>query len=132
MVSFNTTRFIPSALALLSVGCFVAPSQALEISEVVVTGYDFAQGRAESYCKNLSMTQQEAVDYFDKARPIDSSKAHHEVDYFSCWFEGTLRVDQTSCTWQLDIGGLATVDCGDVGHELYCSECTESLLNKVP
>ncbi len=87
---------------------------------------------ASKLCGMFDLTTPEALEYFRHSIKISKNNAHHLYDYYSCWVKGEFKNNDQVCQWHIDIGGLADVYCGAQEYNLYCNNCENFLLDKIP
>lgn len=82
---------------------------------------------AKRLCSEFSLTESQVGSFFSQAKPISREKAHHEIDYLSCWVNGDLVYKNKTCQWHIDAGGLANIYCGNNTYKFYCEACEDIL-----
>ena len=101
-------------------------------TDITIKGTGYEGEKAGKLCGMFKLNQDQVKTYFKKAKQIDSDEAHHDHDYYSCWVHGGLKYQGANCTWSIDIGGLANVQCNGKEYVTYCKSCESFMLDQIP
>ena len=92
------------------------------------TGYTAAETK---YCGEFKVTQAQALAFFNSAKIVNASDAHHTVDVSPCFARGDLTLAfEGPAKWTINQGGSATLTKKNGKDlQLFCAGC---ILGNVP
>ncbi len=102
-----------------------------DITDIKIKGTGYEGKKAGKLCGMFKLNQEQVKTYFKQAKEIDSNEAHHEHDYYSCWVHGSFKYKGGFCTWSIDVGGLANIQCNEKEYVTYCKNCESFMLNQI-
>ena len=110
-------------------------NQAAEFSNAKVTNN--GSDKPNSLCQNFQLTNQEALTFFTKAKPIEIIELHNQYDYLPCYVKGTIALNKEDstkkiiCDFNIRAGGTAELTCGNEETTFYgCKKCKNLLKDK--
>lgn len=105
--------------------CTVYEKDFNDIEDVRITDVGYEGDSAQNLCSGFRLTTDQVIEYFKLAQPISREKAHHDIDYYSCWVNGEFKQYGRLCQWHIDVGGLANVYCNGSEYKMYCDSCDD-------
>jgi hypothetical protein len=81
------------------------------------TGQD--EHRDVNFCKDFSLTDEQAALFFSKAKIISSEETHFYM-WFPCWVRGKAEIDRKPISWKIRAGGTAIIESD--GQLIYVAD----------
>lgn len=97
----------------------------LPFHKVMVT--DRGTDEPEAFCKDFSLTDQQAGTFFSQSHVITEKVLHDKYEYFPCYVKGTATLTGKSCHWEIRAGGTAEIGCDDIKYIMACDICDDIL-----
>lgn len=100
-----------------------------DISELYIA--DFVSDAPEQ-CgpEDVDLSNNDVKQFFQLAREVEHKVLHDHYNYAPCAIEGTLKLQQQSCSWQVRAGATGHIKCAEQYHYFACDNCAE-LFNAV-
>ena len=119
---------------LLTASC-VANSSHFTKAKVLTRGID----DANSLCEKFNLNEQEALEFFKKAKVVNQKTIHDHYDYLPCYVKGTIsfppkdsKRTEEMCGFTIRAGGTAELACGKEDVKFYACNNYENLLRDKP
>src|SRR5690606_16921292 len=108
-------------------GCTLNGSKQFHSASVHSVGSD----EPSSLCANFSLTNDQATQLLNRAKPITPQQLHDHYNYLPCYVKGTvIRSGEgtMSCDYTIRAGGTAELVCDDGQGYIYACDTCEVLL----
>ncbi len=102
-----------------------------DVSNIKIKGTGYEGEKAGKLCGMFKLNKSQVKTYFKKTKKIDSTEAHYQHDYYSCWVHGDFVYKGNNCMWSIDVGGLANIQCGGKEYITYCKNCENFMLEQI-
>lgn len=124
MVTVKTHFLVSGVIIMLSTACTpVSDSRSFdkkEISDLHLINFH-ADETGLCQATDVNLTQQQSIDFFQMAKPVDFQTIHDDYSIAPCYIEGTLRYNQIeSCQWQIYAGGVGVIQCNQNMQYYVC------------
>ncbi|SNY49192.1 hypothetical protein SAMN06297280_1284 [Arsukibacterium tuosuense] len=95
-----------------------------DISEVYIA--DFVSDAPEQ-CgpEDVDLSNNDVTQFFQLAREVEHKVLHDHYNYAPCAIEGTLKLQQQSCSWQVRAGATGYIKCAEQYRYFACDNCAE-------
>ena len=107
----------------------LSPCEALDLSvdqiKSISKGVD-EEGAGISYCSSFSMTKQQVVRYFKKAKVVQGM-AFHELDWSACFVGGTIKKGAGLVKWRINATCAGQIEWANGKVQYFYYEPCESL-----
>lgn len=126
MVSLCKRAVLLGILVAVS-GCTLSGSQQFHSASVHNMGSD----ESSSLCANFRLTNDQATQLLNRAKPISPQQFHDHYDYLPCYVKGTViwsGEGTMSCDYTIRAGGTAELVCDNGQGYIYACDTCEALL----
>ena len=85
----------------------------------------------EDFCSDFNLTVPQAEIFFNRGKEISAKTMHDKFDWLTCYVEGRLTNESLSiqsCTYAIQAGGTATIQCDPGQAYIWACDNCEDLL----
>jgi len=118
-------HLVSCCLILLLLGCNEKSEfNSNDLNEIYIA--DFVSDAPEQ-CgpEDVDLSNTDVKRFFQLAREVDHKTLHDHYNYAQCAIEGTLKLQQQSCTWQVRAGATGNIKCAGQQRYFACDNCAE-------
>lgn len=121
---FGVIMILSTACNTISDTCTAIPSSSSfnkkEISNLRLINYH-SDRTGLCQATDVNLTEQQSIDFFKRAKPVDSQTIHDDYAIAPCYIEGTLQYNQIeSCQWHIYAGGVGVIQCNQNVQYYVC------------
>ena len=118
-------KAMPGALC----ACFLAactptdgPLDTSRLSDVFIQDFD-SSDPAGCTTADVDLTHDEALSFFQRAKPLSAVQVADNYPLAPCKVEGTLRRDGQACEFEISAAMTGMIQCGDARWHFACDDC---------
>ena len=105
-------------------GCSPKSNNHAVLQSIKVTAAGFESGG--EFCSDFKMTAEDVLDFFKRAKIIDSANLHSDYAYLPCYIQGYAKLNDAEVTWEIRAGGTGKLLMPDGQVSLYgCLTCDD-------